>query len=205
MATSAFGGIDPAPTADAATPPAGIPAGPVQTFRVGTAVLAPTVARDPATATTQASLDAVRNREAEAAALAAHELAVAAVAHRGPTHFHPPALTRTGEAIVAYARQYVGLVPYSTGASPSAGFECDGFTQWVYAAFGVALPRGVNEQAALGTPVPPAKARAGDLVVYPGEHIGIYDGRGGIIDSPDWGRYVSHRSVWGHPVFVRIP
>ena len=31
------------------------------------------------------------------------------------------------------------------------------------------------------------------------------NGTGGIIDSSDWGRLVSHRTIWGHPVYVRIP
>ena len=105
----------------------------------------------------------------------------------------------------SFAEQYVGIVRYSSGASPAAGFGCDGLTQWVFAAFGVPLPRGVDRQAALGVQVPPASAQAGDLVVYPGEHVGIYDGAGGIIDLPDWGRNVSHRKVWGNPVYVRIP
>ena len=208
LTVSACAGIDPAPIGNAFAR-ASVVAEAVQTYRVAPSVLAPTVVRDPSTVTTQASLDAARDRraaaEAEAKAVAAHELVAAAVAHLSLIRFLPPARTRSGEAIAEYARQYVGIVPYSDGASPAAGFECDGLTQWVYAAFGVALPRGVNEQAALGTTVSPADARAGDLVVYPGEHIGIYDGHGGIIDSPDWGRFVSHRAVWGHPVFVRIP
>ena len=204
LATSACGGIDPAPIAIAAALSGHIVAGPLQTLRVGQAVIASAVVREPSTATSQADLDAARHHEAEAEAVAVH-LLVRAVAHRGPTHFLPPAQKRSGDAIAAYATQYVGVVPYSTGASPAAGFECDGLTQWVYAAFGVPLPRGVDDQAALGMEVSRASALAGDLVVYPGEHIGIYDGRGGIIDSPDWGRFVSHRAVWGNPVFIRVP
>ncbi|WP_374009583.1 C40 family peptidase [Leifsonia sp. LS-T14] len=115
------------------------------------------------------------------------------------------AAARDGNAMVALAMQYVGVVPYSAGASPENGFMCDGLTQWVYGQFGVDLPRGVTAQASRGVEVSAAEAQAGDLVVYPGEHIGIYDGAGGIIDSPDWGRYVSHRAIWGNPIFVHIP
>ena len=112
---------------------------------------------------------------------------------------------RDGNAMVALAQQHVGVVPYSNGASPEDGFACDGLTQWVYGQFGVELPRGVTAQAARGVQVSAAEAQAGDLVVYVGEHIGIYDGAGGIIDSPDWGRFVSHRAIWGEPLFVHIP
>lgn len=107
--------------------------------------------------------------------------------------------------MVALAQQHVGVVPYSNGATAEDGFACDGLTQWVYGQFGVDLPRGVTAQAARGVQVSAAEAQAGDLVVYVGEHIGIYDGAGGIIDSPDWGRYVSHRAIWGEPIFVHIP
>ncbi len=205
LATSACGGIDPAPSALPAALTGHTVAGPLQTLRVGQSVIPPAVVREQSTATSQADLDAARQHEVEDEAVAAHLLVVRAVAHHGPTYFLPPAQRRSGDAIAAYATQYVGIVPYSTGASPAAGFECDGITQWVYAAFGVSLPRGVDEQAALGVEVSRASARAGDLVVYPGEHIGIYDGHGGIVDSPDWGRFVSHRAVWGNPAFIRIP
>ncbi len=140
-----------------------------------------------------------------AAAVAAAVAEQGAVTTRPGGAFIPTAPLRSGAAIVAYAAQYIGKIPYSTGASPTAGFECDGLTQWVYAGFGIHLPRGVTAQAALGVQITRADAQAGDLVVYPGQHIGIYDGAGGIIDSPDWGRYVSHRRIWGTPIFIRIP
>lgn len=202
--------------APAAAPTQGHAAPPTQTLRSETATAPTTVVRDPVTATSQAALDAARAAGARAAAARAAAIAVAAEAHQAATAalaeagdsrvlFAPPAPSRSGQAIVEYAAQYVGVVPYSTGALPAAGFECDGLTQWVYAAFGVHLPRGVNAQAAHGYPITRAQAQPGDLVVYPGEHIGIYDGRGGIIDSPDWGRKVSHRPLWGNPTFIRIP
>ncbi|MCI0158766.1 C40 family peptidase [Leifsonia shinshuensis] len=84
-------------------------------------------------------------------------------------------------------------------------FECDGFVKWVLGRFGITMPRSVSSQAARGIRISRGEAQAGDLVVYPGEHIGIYDGHGGIVDSPDWGRKVSHRSVWGSPQYYRIP
>jgi len=147
---------------------------------------------------------------AHANAPASHRADTAPAALPAPAAPAPvpaPALSsaRDGNAMVALALQYVGVVPYSAGASPENGFMCDGLTQWVYGQFGVDLPRGVSAQAARGMQVSAAEAQAGDLVVYPGEHIGIYDGAGGIIDSPDWGRYVSHRAIWGNPIFVRIP
>jgi cell wall-associated NlpC family hydrolase len=112
--------------------------------------------------------------------------------------------TYSGENVVAYAQQFVGVVPYGTGNNPNDSFSCDGLVQYVFAHFGISLPRGADYQAALGTVISPADARAGDLLWYPGQHIGIYDGAGGMIDSPDWGRYVEHRPIWGSPVYVRL-
>jgi cell wall-associated NlpC family hydrolase len=117
----------------------------------------------------------------------------------------PPAQSYSGEAVVAYAEQFVGVVPYGWGANPNDSFGCDGLTQYVYGQFGIALPRLVSRQAAMGVPVSPQNAQAGDLVVWPGAHIGIYDGHGGVIHSPDWGRYVTHASgLWGSYYFVRL-
>lgn len=117
----------------------------------------------------------------------------------------PPAQAYSGAAVIAYAAQFVGVVPYGTGNSPSTSFSCDGFTQYVFAGFGISLPRGSDRQAARGVRISAADAVAGDLVWWPGQHIAIYDGAGGMYTSPDWGRYVEHaRSLWGSPVFVRL-
>lgn len=113
----------------------------------------------------------------------------------------------SGEAVVAYAETFVGVVPYGWGNDPSDSFGCDGLTQYVFGHFGISLPRGADNQAALGTVISADEARAGDLVWWPGRHIGIWDGAGGIIDSPDWGRYVEHHAPWassGPPIFVRL-
>ncbi|WP_157078963.1 C40 family peptidase [Herbiconiux solani] len=114
-----------------------------------------------------------------------------------------PPQSFNGDDVVAYAEQYVGVVPYGWGANPDDSFGCDGLTQWVYGHFGISLPRLVSRQSAMGVRV--SSPQAGDLVVWPGEHIGIYDGHGGVIHSPDWGRYVTHaRGLWGSYYFVRI-
>ncbi|MBS1675504.1 MAG: C40 family peptidase [Actinobacteria bacterium] len=113
----------------------------------------------------------------------------------------------SGDAVVAYAETFVGVVPYGWGNDPSDSFGCDGLVQYVFGHFGISLPRGADNQAALGTVIPESEARAGDLVWWPSRHIGIWDGAGGIIDSPDWGRYVEHHAPWassGPPIFVRL-
>ncbi len=182
-----------------------------QTLVVPDASAALAVSRDNYTAPTREELEA--SRQAAAAAVAATQAAAAAEAAAAakatastatPFAVNPPSGPYSGDAIVAYAQQFVGVVPYGTGATPDTSFSCDGLTQYVFAAFGIYLPRMVSNQAAMGIPIAPADARAGDLVVWPGTHIGIYDGNGQSIDSPDWGRYVEHRPLWGSYYFVRI-
>jgi cell wall-associated NlpC family hydrolase len=118
---------------------------------------------------------------------------------------NPPAPSYSGAAVLAYAAQFVGVVPYGTGNSPQTSFSCDGFTQYVFAGFGISLPRGADHQARLGVSISKADAVAGDLVYWPGQHVGIYDGAGGMYNSPRPGRYVEHvGSLWGSPLFIRL-
>jgi cell wall-associated NlpC family hydrolase len=117
----------------------------------------------------------------------------------------PPAQGYSGQAVLDYAAQFVGLVPYGEGNSPTTSFSCDGYTQYVFAGFGISLPRGADHQAALGVRIDQSQAVAGDLVWWPGRHVGIYDGAGGMYNSPTWGRYVEHvATLWGSPVFIRL-
>ena len=116
-----------------------------------------------------------------------------------------PAPSYSGAAVLTYASQFVGVVPYGTGNSPDTSFSCDGFTQYVFSGFGISLPRGADHQARLGVRISQADAVAGDLVYWPGQHIGIYDGAGGMYNSPRPGRYVEHvGSLWGSPLFIRL-
>lgn len=116
-----------------------------------------------------------------------------------------PAQTYSGAAVLAYAQQFVGIVPYGSGNSPQTSFSCDGYTQYVLSGFGISLPRGADHQARLGIQISKADAVAGDLVYWPGQHIGIYDGAGGMFNSPRPGRYVEHvGTLWGNPLFIRL-
>ncbi len=87
-----------------------------------------------------------------------------------------------GWAVVAYARQFLGN-PYEYGGnSLTNGIDCSGFTQQIYAAFGVSIGRTDTAQATAGVEIPLSQAQAGDLLVYYG-HVGIYNGTGGIIHA----------------------
>ena len=117
---------------------------------------------------------------------------------------NPPAQAYSGAAVVAYGMQFVGVVPYGYGNSPTTSFSCDGFTQYVFAGFGISLPRTADAQARLAVRISPADAVPGDLLWWPGQHIGIYAGGGMLLDSPRWGRYVELHPIWGNPVYLRL-
>ncbi len=87
-----------------------------------------------------------------------------------------------GWAVVQYARQFIGYPYVYGGNSLTGGIDCSGFTQQIYGAFGVSLPRVDSAQAACGVEIPLSQAQAGDLLCYWG-HVGIYNGSGGIIHA----------------------
>lgn len=85
----------------------------------------------------------------------------------------------TAAALVSYALQYQGA-PYVYGGNTPAGWDCSGFTQYVYARFGIQLPHPSGMQATVGTPV--TDPQPGDLMANAG-HAGIYIGNGLMIHA----------------------
>ena len=109
----------------------------------------------------------------------------------------------TGAQVVSEAEQYEGT-PYVWGGTTPAGFDCSGFTQYVYGQLGVQLPRTSEDQATSGTAVASlAEAQPGDLVFFAGSdgtasapgHVGIYVGNGNMIDAPYTGTTVQVQPV----------
>jgi cell wall-associated NlpC family hydrolase len=79
--------------------------------------------------------------------------------------------------------------PYRDGGSDPAGFDCSGFTQYVFAQYGVALPRGVRDQFQFGQTVAPQDVAPGDLVFFtttaPGaSHVAIVVGGDEFVHAP---------------------
>jgi cell wall-associated NlpC family hydrolase len=94
--------------------------------------------------------------------------------------------------IVRYARRFLG-VPYAWGGtSPASGFDCSGFTRFVFAHFGVSLPHYTFGQFDRGRSVPRSDLRPGDLVFFDAVgHVGLYIGSGRFIHAPHSGTRVS--------------
>ena len=79
--------------------------------------------------------------------------------------------------------------PYRNGGADPGGFDCSGFTQYVFARSGVSLPRDVKEQFDAGRPVPKDQIAAGDLLFFstvaPGaSHVGIALDGGRFVHAP---------------------
>jgi cell wall-associated NlpC family hydrolase len=108
-----------------------------------------------------------------------------------------------GSSVISVASRYVG-VPYVSGGSTPSGFDCSGFTQYVFAQVGVSLPRSSSDQRYAGTVVSRADAQPGDLIWTPG-HIAIYAGGNTQIDAPRPGKTIQFRSIWqSNPTFIRV-
>ncbi|AZV55230.1 C40 family peptidase [Clostridium sp. AWRP] len=94
----------------------------------------------------------------------------------------------SSNAVVAYASNFLG-VPYVWGGTSPSGFDCSGLVQYVYANFGINLPRTSQEQQNVGTPVSRNELQPGDLVFFgsPAYHVGMYVGDGKFIEAPRTG------------------
>src|SRR5690349_19927661 len=68
-------------------------------------------------------------------------------------------------ALVETAMGFRG-VPYRNGGSDPSGFDCSGFVQYVFAQYGLAMPREVREQYSFGETIKVEDARAGDLIFF---------------------------------------
>lgn len=103
--------------------------------------------------------------------------------------------------VVRTAYSQMGKQYRSGGASPQKGFDCSGLIWWAYRQHGVKVPRITTDQARAGQPVPKARPRAGDIVVFRtgnsprGLHTGIYAGGGSFIHSPRKGERVRMESL----------
>lgn len=93
-----------------------------------------------------------------------------------------PSYSGSGSSVVDFATQFVGNPYVWGGTSLTGGADCSGFTQSVYANFGVSIPRTSYEQQNAGYEVPYSEAQPGDLICY-GGHVAIYMGNGQIVHA----------------------
>ncbi|MGX6403378.1 C40 family peptidase [Dermabacter hominis] len=97
-------------------------------------------------------------------------------------------------SIFSTAKRGIG-VRYVFGGSSPSGWDCSGFTSWVYRQHGIHLPHSAGAQARMGKRISRSEARPGDLAYYPG-HVGIYAGNGMILDAGNSAKNTSIRKLW---------
>jgi cell wall-associated NlpC family hydrolase len=102
----------------------------------------------------------------------------------------PPAepISPDSYAVVGTALALRGT-PYRNGGSDVNGFDCSGFTQYVFSRYGIALPRDVRAQYQTGTSVRPAELTPGDLVFFTTtspdvSHVAIVVGGDQFVHAP---------------------
>ena len=95
------------------------------------------------------------------------------------------------QQILSFAARFLGT-PYSWGGTSPGGFDCSGYTQYVYKNCGISLGRTAEAQFNNGVAVTRSDLRPGDLVFFHtyssgASHVGIYVGNNTMINSSNGG------------------
>jgi len=115
----------------------------------------------------------------------------------------PKPSSHSNSSVVSIAMSLRGT-PYRYGGASRSGFDCSGFTQYVYRQAGKRIPRTASAQAAAAYRV--SNPRPGDLMFWgnPAYHAGIYLGNGKMIAARRPGTVVGVQNLWGSHYFGRI-
>lgn len=107
----------------------------------------------------------------------------------------------SAQDVIAYAKNYLG-VRYVYGGSSPKGFDCSGFTVYVFKHFGISLSRTATGQYQYGSSVSKSELKPGDLVFFKNSgsskaigHVGIYVGGGSFIHASSPGDVVKITSL----------
>jgi cell wall-associated NlpC family hydrolase len=118
-------------------------------------------------------------------------------------------LTR-GRLVLTVAARYRGVPYRAGGTSPRSGFDCSGYTRYVFSRLGISIPRVSRQQYASMTHITRAQAVPGDLVFFHSGngrvyHAAIYAGANTVWHSPFPGRRVMRERIWTSAVyFARV-
>ncbi|MDR0931299.1 MAG: C40 family peptidase [Clostridiales bacterium] len=106
---------------------------------------------------------------------------------------------QTGNQVISYAKQFVG-VPYVYGGMSPNGFDCSGFTKYVYAGLNVSINRTAQAQYSNGISVNREDLQPGDLVFFGSStsnisHVGIYVGDNTFIHAKSPGKPLGYSQL----------
>lgn len=129
------------------------------------------------------------------------QVTAASVPARTPIQVAQTTASRGGSDATGLVERALSLrgIPYVFGGTSRAGFDCSGFTQYVFAASGISLPRTSYAQFGAGSAVSRADLQPGDLVFFTtyskgASHVGIYIGAGRFVHASDSGIRVTSLS-----------
>lgn len=136
--------------------------------------------------------DAARKQREEQAQAASRSAVRKALPQAQPQQGIQLPASASGSEVAKFALQFQG-VPYVWGGTTTAGWDCSGFTSYVFRQFGVNLPHQSEAQRAYGILV--SNPEPGDLMWMPG-HVGIYIGNGMMVhaSTPSTGTIISPTS-----------
>jgi cell wall-associated NlpC family hydrolase len=85
------------------------------------------------------------------------------------------------DKVVNYAKKQIGVRYKYAGSSPKTGFDCSGYTKYVYAHFGYDLPRSSSAYSNIGKKINVKDCEKGDILLFTGSnkhkrvtgHLGI--------------------------------
>lgn len=84
------------------------------------------------------------------------------------------------EAVIAFAKNYMGTPYIYATADPKKGFDCSGFVNFVYKHFDITVPRSSSGFKNIGKSLKPQDFKVGDVLVFYGDrdtnsigHVGI--------------------------------
>lgn len=97
----------------------------------------------------------------------------------------------SGQAVVDYARQFLGNPYVYGGTSLTNGADCSGFVQSIFKHFGYSLPRTCTTQSTAGRAVSVDELQPGDIIIFAADgyeisHVAIYSGNGMTIHASNW-------------------
>ena len=106
----------------------------------------------------------------------------------------------TGLKILKTAKSQIGKKYCFGGISPKTGFDCSGLAWWSHKKNGIKIPRQSWDQYREGKKVSRKNLMTGDLLYFEtykkgASHVGIYDGKGGFIHSPNSNKSVQRTSL----------
>lgn len=121
-------------------------------------------------------------------------------------------VTSKGSDVAELAQKYLGYKYVVGGKNPESGFDCSGFTRYIFLQFGHSLGSTAAGQNNVGVEVSREELKAGDLILFYDEgktkigHTGIYvsDGnfvhsanpeRGVVIDNINTNSYYNERYI----------